>query len=53
MMDVSDARAPLSTVDMGNSATTVQVGGDVVYWGGGPVLTAPRKPSESQSTTGC
>jgi hypothetical protein len=41
MMEVHDAQVPTSGPDRGTSSnawTTVQVGGDVVYRGGGPVM---------------
>jgi len=45
MMEVADAQTPKTGPDRGtpaNSWTTVQIGGDVVYRGGGPVAKGSR-----------
>jgi hypothetical protein len=45
MMEVEDAQVPKTGLDRGtseNSWTTVQIGGDVVYRGGGPVTNGLR-----------
>jgi hypothetical protein len=58
MMEVDQAQIPprgMGESDVWASRTTVQVGGDVVYWGGGPVENSTGvvgKPVDGESTTG-
>jgi hypothetical protein len=58
MVEVDQAQIPprgMGESDVWASRTTVQVGGDVVYWGGGPVENSTGivgKPIDGESTTG-
>jgi hypothetical protein len=58
MVEVDQAQIPprgMGESDVWASRTTVQVGGDVVYWGGGPVESSTGvvgKPVDGESTTG-
>lgn len=37
-MEILEAQTPTASLTEGDPATTVLVGGDVCYWGGGPVM---------------
>jgi hypothetical protein len=58
MVEVDQAQIPprgMGESDVWASRTTVQVGGDIVYWGGGPVENSTGvvgEPVDGESTTG-